>query len=337
MNKNNLLVCLIIIFVTLPLSASEKEFLMSAGGWDYCVDHDVFSAWQTTCDYKKVKNINELIKKEKLPLNAISMWITKNWQEEWYSVDYINNKIIKQGITPIFIYYWYADDISIKFVQENEDLIEKDLDRFEKYLRKIKGNKIVVLHPEFNQGNINQWSGFNQVLNRDINRFKNVANTKVGFCVGDFGNYDKLDSLQDWKSFHPSIQYAVKNADFIAFQEMRAVTRNDVNDILNTPKRSLEFATYLNKTYKKPTLYAYLALSSYGQNGEENQAKVIKETIDLLPRFKGEAQLMGFNLFHLMDSPKQEGYFLEAEKHFGIYRSNGSSKPSAKFLLSDLK
>lgn len=331
-----LMALLILIFHSSSMLAVNKSFLLSAGGWDYCKKDSGYSAWQPTCDYQNVKNIERLIADKKIPVNSVSVWITRNWQENWYPAEEVNKKLVANGITPIFIFYWYADDISKKFVLDSQQSIERDLQRFEDYLRKINGKKLVVLHPEFNQADISQWQGFNQVMSRDINRFKNVANTKVGFCVGDFGNYHSLSSLQDWKSFHPSIKSAVNDADFIAFQEMRATTRNSQVDILNTAKRSLSFATYLHKTYQKPTLFAYLALSSYGKNGEENQAKVIKETLQLLPRFKEESNLIGFNLFHLMDSPRQEGYFLEAEKNFGIYRKDGSDKPSAKYLQTYL-
>lgn len=320
------------ISLELPL-AEAPPFLLSSGVVDYCLENNRYVAWHQKCGYKNTRHIDQVIKDENLPLNAASIWITRNWQEEWFSAEFVNKNLVAKGITPIFIFYWYADDISQEFVTSQSEAIEKDLQRFTAYLQKIEGEKLVVLHPEFNQGDINQWQGFNDVLIKDMNLIRSVAKTKVGFCPGDFGQYKKSWVPTEWQSFHPSVERAAKEADFIAFQEMRALTRNDARDIQNTPNRSLGFARYLHETYQKPTLYAYLALSSYGENAEALQSNVIKETLEMLPEFKSQANLIGFNLFHLMDSPQQVGFFKQAEKHFGLYRADGSKKPSAQWLL----
>jgi hypothetical protein len=317
-----------------PVKTIKPPFLFGAGVVDYCFKNANYSAWQNKCGYKNLRHIDQIIKDKSLPLNAASIWITRGWQEDWFSADFVNKHLVAKGITPIFIFYWYADEISQKFVAEQQPAIQKDFDRFTKYLNKIKGNKLVVLHPEFNQGDINQWQGFNDILIRDMQQIKTVANTQVGFCPGDFGQYKKSWVPEEWKLFNPAVERAAKQADFIAFQEMRAITRNDTVDILNTADRSLGFATYLHRTYNKPTLYAYLALSSYGVKGEKNQASVIADTLSLMPRFKSDANLIGFNLFHLMDSPQQVGYFKQAEKHFGLFDKNGKEKASASSLFS---
>ncbi|RUM56585.1 MAG: hypothetical protein DSY40_02055 [Nautilia sp.] len=115
---------------------------------------------------------------------------------------------------------------------------------------------------------------------------------------------------------------------------MRALTRNNISQMLNTPYRTLEFAIYLHKKYKKPTFLAYLAISSY--KNKIIQEKIYKRFSQLLPIFKKEANLIGFNIFHLFDRPQQIGYFKEAEKHFGLIDNKGNKKP-AYFWFLDIR
>jgi len=111
---------------------------------------------------------------------------------------------------------------------------------------------------------------------------------------------------------------------------MRAITRNSKSEILNTPYRTLEFAIYLHKKYKKPTFLAYLAISSY--KNSFIQSEVYKRFLQLLPIYQKEADLIGFNIFHLFDRPQQIGYFKQAEKYFGIINKYGKKKPAFKWF-----
>ncbi len=198
------------------------------------------------------------------------------------------------------------------------------------FLDQLDGEKVVILNPEFNENGIESYEPFNDLLIDSINLVKQVKQTKVSFCMGDFGNYQNISDKKNWQGFHLSVHRAIQHVDFITFQEMRGSTRNRSEEILKTPERSLAFAKYLTKRYHKPTFLAYLALSSYGDNGLKIQEKVYQGFAKLMPEFISQGNLIGFNSFHLMDVPHHVGYFKEAEKHFGIVDSKGTPKPALK-------
>jgi hypothetical protein len=228
------------------------------------------------------------------------------------------------------MFYWFADDISPEFVKEKKKDYLIDLRRMVWFLNQLDGEKIVILNPEFNENGIESYEPFNDLLIESINLVKQVKQTKVSFCIGDFGNYQKISDEENWQVFHPSVHRAIQQVDFITFQEMRGSTRNKPEEILKTPERSLAFATYLTKTYQKPTFLAYLALPSYGENGLQIQEQVYQGFAQLMPEFISQGNLIGFNSFHLMDVPHHVGYFNEAEKHFGLIDSQGNPKPALK-------
>ena len=198
-----------------------------------------------------------------------------------------------------------------------------------KYLSLIKGKKYIILNPEYNENGVETWSGWNEIMKKSFNILKR-KNRFIGYGVGDFGVYNVTFDYNNFNSFEKSFK-AVKYFDFIAFQEMRAITRNSKSDILNTPYRSLEFAKYLHQKYKKPIFLAYLAISSYKSN--LIQKEVFKRYSQLLPIFKNEAGLIGFNIFHLFDRVQQVGYFGKAEKYFGIIDKKGNKKQSYFWFL----
>ena len=319
----------IFVYLTLiSLSLVASEFVLGVGGFKVC-ENKYGASYFKQCSIDKRKNIATLLKKELPNVNAVSMWITRDWKEEWYSEKEINGKLVEKGYVPIFIFYWFADDISPSFVKKHKKEYFQTLKRFSKYLQKIKGKKIVILNPEFNENGIVNSREFDLLQINSIFLIKKEnPDALVGICLGDFGDYSVIWDEKNWKLYKPSMLYSAKIADFIAFQEMRALNKNSTEEILDVPLRALAFATYLHKTYKKPTFLAYLAISSYGKNGEKIQKKVMREFKKLLPLFRASADLMGVNLFHFIDFPKHNGYFGKAEKFFGIKKANGKPKPA---------
>lgn len=317
-----LVVCSTIMMVSMPV---EARFYLGVGGYEVCTAGNQLTAYRDDCPQAHVP-VTDLLPVLAPNTNAVSIWINRDWQEDWYSAEDIQRKYIDRGYTPVFIFYWFADDISPDFVETNREAYLKDLQRFTTFIQQIDGEKLVILNPEFNQNGIGAYAPFNDLLIESMQMVRQAPDTKVSFCVGDFGDYSYVRDLQNWKTFHPSIVRAAQEADFISFQEMRAVTRNSVQGLDQTPYRALEFARYLHETYNKPTFFAYLALSSYGPEGEDVQDAVYKQFSALLPIFKQQADLIGFNSFHLLDVPYHQGYFKEAEKHFGLMDQRGREK-----------
>jgi len=316
---------LIILFLAVLLQA---KFIVGVGGYDLCKKDNIYKPYDGKCAINS--NITDFTKKEMPNVNGVSIWITKDFNfKKWFSAKSVNKNIVKKGYTPIFIIYWFRDDISPKFIKKNKQKYFDFLKKCNKYLSKIKGVKYIILNPEYNENKVESWDGFNDIMKKSYKLLK-TKNRMIGYGVGDFGVYEKTFDYGAFKSFEKSFK-AVKYFDFIAFQEMRATTRNSKSAILNTPYRSLEFAKYLYQKYHKPTFLAYLALSSY--NAKKLQEEVYKRYSQLLPIFKKEAHLIGFNIFHLFDRVQQVGYFKQAEKHFGILDKNGNKKPAFFWFL----
>ncbi len=313
------------------LSAS---MLIGAGGFDVSKNKNCYSFKDTNKDTNSscgFVNITEVLQKEAKNTNAVSLWITKDWQEDWYDVETTQHEIIDKGYTPVYIFYWFADEVSPKFVQANEEAYFKTLRKFTQHLKKLKGKKIVVLNPEYNENKTESWDGMNDIFLKSFAMLREDSEVLVGPCVGDFGDYKHVNEKREWRLFHKSLKRAAKEADFIAFQEMRALTRNSKEEILNTPQRALNLSHYLYKTYKKPTFFAYAAISSYGENGQEIQREVYENFAKNIPIMRRDANLIYFGLFHYFDYPGHVGYFNEAEEYFGIVRKDGSSKPSLQY------
>ena len=315
----------IILLIAVLLQA---KFIVGVGGYDLCKQNNIYKVFDGHC--KINSNITDYTKTDLPNVNAISIWITRDFNfKSWFPPERVNQDIVERGYTPIFIIYWYRDDISPDFVQQHEDDYFDFLQKCKTYLSKIKGTKYVILNPEYNENGVAQWPGFNDIMKKSYYILKN-DNTMLGYGLGDFGNYDRVFDYDNFKEFDPSFK-AVKYYDFIAFQEMRATTKNTKAEILTTPYRSLEFAKYLHEKYHKPTFLAYLAVSSY--MSRKMQAEVYKRYAELMPIFKKEADLIGFNIFHLWDRPQQVGFFDQAEKYFGILDKNGNKKPSYFWFL----
>lgn len=260
------------------------------------------------------------------------MWITKDWQEDWYDVQTTQEQVINKGFTPVFIFYWFGDDISVKFVKTNEIAYFEALKKFLHYLQKLDGTKIVVLNPEYNMAGTGEWDGMNDIFLKSFKILRSDPQVLIGPCVGDFGDYNSTNEPYAWGLFDASLKRAAKEADFIAFQEMRGLTRNSKDEILKTPERSLAFAKYLHVKYNKPTMLAYLAISSYAKEGETIQEDVYKGYTKIVPKMEDEANLMLFGTFHYFDYPGHVGYFNEGEEFFGILRKDGTKKPSFKYF-----
>jgi hypothetical protein len=311
---------------------SYASILVGVGGFDVIKNKHHYSFHDKNQTKHTFTNITEPLSKEAKNVNAISMWITRDWSEDWYDAKIVQSEIVDKGYTPVFIFYWFADEVSVAFIQKHQAEYFQTLRKFMYYLMKIDGKKIVVLNPEYNMAGVEQWQGMNQIFLKSFKILHTVPDVLVGPCVGDFGDYSSINEPNEWKIFHPSIEKAALEADFIAFQEMRALTRNSRDEILKVAQRSLYFSKYLYHTYHKPIMLAYLAISTYGDEGERLQSDVYKEFLKVLPRMKQEGKLFYFGIFHYFDYPGHQGYFNKAEPFFGILDSHGKEKPALHYF-----
>lgn len=283
-------------------------------------------------EYQKITKgpyvpITDILKENNLAnVNAISMWLTRKWSADWYPAEEVNHSIIESGHLPIFIIYWFADEISVEYIHKHKGEYFTYLRRIREYLDTIDGKKVIVLNPEYNEHGVEGWTEYNQLL-LESKKILDKGDVIIGPCVGDFGDYSRNSDVKNWKKFDPSLNKAMASFDFIAFQEMRSLTKNKPSDIASLPQRIEHFSEYLHSVYSKPVFLAYLALSTWGKDAELIQAEVLQKlsTRQLVLQSKG---LMGINFFHLVDVPNHVGYFEEGEKYFGLLHSNFLPKES---------
>ncbi len=309
----------LLIGVFLVCSGLGAFDLRGVGGYEYLENNGSSKMITTVLQENKLSGIN-----------SISMWLTHSWDESWYPADEINTKIVKEGYTPIFIIYWFADDVSVQYIQKNRVAYINYLKRVRHFLDKVEGKKIIVLNPEYNEFGVEGWDGYNDLL-LESKAILDSGDIRIGPCVGDFGIYSKVNDEGNWKSFDPSLRKAIKSFDFIAFQEMRSLTKNSSRDIAILPERIEAFSHYLNKKYAKPVFLAYLALSSWGKEGEKLQANVIQK-LGKNRKALEKNKVMGINFFHLADVSNHIGYFQEGEKYFGLLHSDLTQKPAMEFI-----
>ncbi len=316
------------LLLTLSLQAS---ILIGTGGFDVSKKDGSYS-FKNNVKNAKHTYITEVLSKQAPNVNSVTIWITRNWHEDWFSAKEVQEEIINKGYTPVFIFYYFGDEISPKFIQKHKKGYFKQLKHFTNYLHKLNGQKVVVLNPEYNMFGCEKLDEMNDIFLQSFAILRSDKQVLVGPCVGDFGNYTYTNEVKEWRLFHPSLHRAAKEADFIAFQEMRGLTRNSKDDILKTAQRAYHLAKYLHTTYHKPTFLAYLAISSYGKNGEKIQAAAYKSFVKFVPKMQKEAQLLFFGIFHYFDYPGHVGYFNEAEEFFGVVRKDGTPKPSLPYF-----
>ena len=273
----------------------------------------------------RVEPLYEWSQKHGAPVNTHAIWLTREFEADWATREDLD-AMVEAGVIPVLILYYFAGDISRRYVMENRQ-------EWYLYLMKVAAIAaidypvLVVIEPEFNDETneegtlILSWPGFNEVIIDGIYLLRSLApNVLVGICPGDFGDQD----------LEPSIGEVVEYSDFIAFQQMRGSTRDsdmshDKEDITG---RSIAYTHYLNETFDKPVLLAYWAVSTYDSSGDwaQYQADVAWNLFDAIPRLR-ESGLFGMLYFMLVDDPEHEGYFDEAEKFFGLVDSYGQPKP----------
>jgi len=259
------------------------------------------------------------------PINAQAVWLTRDWDESWVSRDDLE-RMARDGVVPVLILYYFAHDISRRHVLAHRE-------EWFFYLTKVAALAsidypvLVVLEPEFNDATneestlILSWPGFNEIIIDGIYVLRSLApNVLVGICPGDFG-------MQD---LEPAIGEVAQYSDFIAFQEMRASTRPSLvsNDYEDVTERTLAYATYLQKTFHKPILLAYLAVSTHDPDvdrWEQHQASIISHVMAKRRDLAGLG-VFGLLYFMLFDDPAHEGFFGPAEPHFGLVDKFGKPK-----------
>jgi len=257
--------------------------------------------------------------------DMLAIWLPRDWQKSWIDRKELD-LMTQQDITPVFIHYFYGDIISKERILASQEDWLASIRRMAK-LVKSDTPVLIVLEPEFNhdapegETSVLLWEGFSDHIEKGLRIIREEApNALVAICPGDFSPARNLEI---------SLGKIAPKLDFLAFQEMRATTDPDrsffaYKDVGNA---AVSYSKYLQDTFNKPILLAYIALSSYG-GWEKKQAKMLYSVINDEQKLLNNG-VFGALYFQLLDDPLHEGYFGKAEKNFGLIDLNGEPKPAA--------
>ena len=237
----------------------------------------------------------------------VVFWFTKGWQESWFSLNKIQ-KAMDEGKIPVFIYWYFGDDLINGFTNEKINAYKEDVLRVNNFLSQLKGEQLFILEPEFNKDIIlndsTNSTNFIDVLKDAISVFKQ-KDRKISICMMDTGSrgvnntkescgYSNC-SLGDKNAWdEPTVIYdaLLPYLDFISFQEMIGqFSRDDSNpgDWDNPiPKaysdaeigidflanRIDNFAIYLKDKYKKPVFLPYITIATATWDDNNNDSEI---------------------------------------------------------------
>ena len=246
-------------------------------------------------------------------------WLTKSWKESWFSVKTIQ-KGMDKGIVPVFMYWYFGDELSGGFPSDTKlDKYKLDNVKFSNFLHQLKGQKIVIMEPEFNKNviieKIENQHKFASVISDAIDRIdSNSSNILYSLCMTDKGRRDinseftkncgydncSLGDVSKWKQSEIVYQDLLdKNKlDFISFKEMLAQFSRDPSrssgwstiipikytdnemGIEFLASRIVNFAKYLRNKYKKPVFMPYIGIGTATWDDINNNNKIEVSEID---------------------------------------------------------
>jgi len=224
-------------------------------------------------------------------------WFSNGTPSEWYNLNSIQEAMDK-AYTPIFIFYYFGDRF-INYPPSDEDIqtYYQDTQKFADFISELKGEKIVIVEPEFNKPYIfdsDNAKKMAEVYSNAIDILKSTdKEIKISLCMTDTGNrevnatYPKcgfenctLGDIYEWEKSDVVYKYLVDKLDYLSFQEMVSQFSRDPNNpgSWNNPilksytddeigidylhLRVNNFSNFLYQKYHKPVILAYTAIAS---------------------------------------------------------------------------
>ena len=290
------------------------------------VRHDAFVTIDTTYQYGvggwsfnlggKWLPAPEVYAQDGVPHKFTQAWIGGDGWDQWFKAEGVA-EMKAAGITPEVIHYYFGDPV-LADVQARKDAFLADIDKLAALLTAsgVGDQTIVTLEPEYNQGEVATWDGWNDLMIDAIQRL-HKAGARVGLLPGD------------WDIEHTtpiSMGRAAALADFVAFQEMRASTRDTPEDAHQVVENAIRFSHFLSRKFLRPVRWGYVMVSDYG-NWTMIQRDVV---IELCERYKElqDSGVVAVSWMSYMDSPGASGYFNEGEAHKGLKYEKGTPKPA---------
>jgi len=228
----------------------------------------------------------------------VVFWLTQSWKENWFNVTSIQ-KLIDQGKTPVFIYWYFGDKLQKKgYLDSHKQKYMQDVIRMATFLKKFHGDKLLLLEPEFNKNDIlddeQERKLFVEIMQEAIDKVKSIATRAyISLTMMDTGSRTTLSDLgkcgysscalgdkYEWSRVDSIYKPLVDKLDFLSFNEMLSQFSRDPqnaggwynpNPIVYSdeeigidylPQRIDNFAKFLKKKYHKPVFLPYMAIAT---------------------------------------------------------------------------
>lgn len=312
---------------TSPLRGQIEVRSADAAGNRAQVRHDAFVTLDTTYQYGvggwsfelggKWVAAPEVYAADGLKMGFTQSWIGGDGWTDWFKPEGVK-QMKDAGLTPEVIHYFFGDP-KLADVQARKDAFLADIDKLADVLAAsgVGDQTIVTLEPEYNQGEVATWDGWNDLMIEAMTRLRTKAGAKVGLLPGDW-DIDHVVPI--------SMGRAAAYADFVAFQEMRASTQDTVEEAGQVVSRAIRFAHYLSRTFLRPVRWGYLMVSDYGE-WTYVQRNVVVEMCERTQELK-DAGVVAVSWMSYMDHPGSSGYFGEGEAHKGLKYYDNRAKPA---------
>lgn len=262
-----------------------------------------------------------ILRERGFSVSHLTHWITRSTDWRWESPDVLLASA-RNGHTPVVAYWYFGDEISPAYVKKHREAYFADIrDHLIPLLRSLP-EVFVLLEPEFNKNGIERWDEWGDIAREAIREIKTaVPGAKVGLTVGNWGEFEQEDFLDN-------VEDAIDESDFVGLMAMTSNVNEGANldPSWDVVERGNRLVAHLRKRFEKPIYFGYVAVPS-AANWEAKQASYVRRYLESLP-FMAANGVFAFSFFSLFDDPQQTGWFLDAEKTFGLLRADGSEKPA---------
>ncbi len=261
--------------------------------------------------------IQRLLAEDDVRVGFTQQWIGGSGWTDWYKPEGIA-ALASEGYTPEVIHYYFGDPV-LSDVQARRDAFLDDIRTLAAVLQDsgVGSRVIVTLEPEYNQGQVATWDGWNDLMIEAMQILRSQAGCKVGLLAGDW-DIDHVTPI--------SMGRAAAYADFVAFQEMRASTRDTPDDAYAVVDRAIRFSHFLSRRFLRPVRWGYLMVSDY-DGWSFVQRDVVIEMCERVQELR-DSGVVAISWMSYLDHPGAGGYFGEAEAHKGLKLADNSPKPA---------
>lgn len=248
----------------------------------------------------------------------------------WSTVEGQLRTMRDTGVTPVIMWYYWGDSISVDCVKYGcSGRSKSDWDAMAGELARranaIMGSKpyYIVLEPEFQKNGIGSWETFDVYLESQAWNIRGKApSAKVVVGFGHWGGWDIFDR-------------AVGASHHTGFQMLRGSTRDSVYEGEHVADDIVRIGSALKAKWGKSVFMYDLGVATYGgwEGVQERSLKnIAARTSDI-----ENAGVFAIVWRYVKDNDYSSGYYGPAESSWGVQYRGGGDKPAYDDLLALVK